>query len=150
LTTTATPSAATTSSAATPVTPKAAQAVKELQIALEPTDLGAMTLKLRLADGKLSVTISVSNPQTLAAIKDDSALIAQRLASNDSALDDLVIQSQAHPPSTTETSHASEFADDSNAKQESSKGESNPSGSRQNSQSRDSARDGRGFSDLIV
>ena len=53
-----------------------------------------MTLKLRLAGGKLSVTIGVANPQTLAAIEDDRALIAARLGAGEQALEDLVIQRQ--------------------------------------------------------
>lgn len=75
-------------SAAAPVeSPKAAQAVKELNISLEPADLGQMTLKLRLAGGKLSVTIAVANPRTLSSIEDDRALIAARLSAGDRTLE---------------------------------------------------------------
>ncbi len=92
-----------------PETPRAAQAVKELQISLDPANLGAMTLKLRLVGGKLAVTIVVANPQTLSAIEDDRALIAARLSTGGQSLDDLVIQRQALPDSSQETnaSHGS-------------------------------------------
>jgi flagellar hook-length control protein FliK len=107
-------SASSTSSTATS-TPKAAQAVKELEISLDPADLGAMTLKLRLADGKLSITIGVANPQTLASIEDDRNLIAQRLATTASPLEDLVIQRQN--PTTQETTASNATANDSSDSQ---------------------------------
>jgi flagellar hook-length control protein FliK len=140
-------SAPATNAAANP-SPKAAEAVKELQISLDPADLGAMTLKLRLAGGKLSVTISVANPQTLAAIKDDSALISQRLSSNNQALDDLVIQQQ-NLASTTESAGAHAFANDSSAQDQPSEGE--PQARRRPNASSRSASDSSGaFRDLTV
>ena len=129
--------------------PKAAEAVKELQIALDPADLGAMTLKLRLAGGKLSVTISVANPQTLAAIKDDSALIAQRLGSNDQALDDLVIQQLNLASPKPETADAGAFASDSSAQEQPTDAEPQPR-RRPNASSR-GVSSGRGaFSNLTI
>jgi chemotaxis protein MotD len=142
------PDAAPATSAAANPSPRAAEAVKELQISLDPADLGAMTLKLRLAGGKLSVTISVANPQTLAAIKDDSALIAQRLGSNNQALDDLVIQQQ-NLASTTESAGAHAFANDSSAQEQSSDAE--PEARRRpNASSRGASDGGGGLRDLTV
>jgi hypothetical protein len=131
-------------------TPKAAQAVKELKISLEPGDLGQMTLKLRLAGGKLSVTIAVANPQTLSSIEDDRALIAARLGAGDQTLEDLIIQRQA--PSTSEIASPHGPANDSGSEpstSDNSKGASlgerrpgaPPSGG---------ARAGGAFSDLLV
>jgi chemotaxis protein MotD len=138
----------TASTAANP-SPKAAEAVKELQISLDPADLGAMTLKLRLAGGKLSVTISVANPQTLAAIKDDSALIAQRLGSNDQALDNLVIQQQNLASSKTEMADGGAFANDSSAQESSSEDEPQPR-RRSSASSGGASGGGSAFSDLTV
>ena len=89
---------------------KAAQAVKELRIALAPAELGEMTLKLRLAGGKLSVTISIANPQTLKTIEDDRSLIAARLGGGEQALSDLVIQPQI--AANTEKAPAHGFSSD--------------------------------------
>ncbi len=72
-----------------------------------------MTLKLRLADGKLSVTIGVVNPSTLTSIEDDRALIAARLGGGDQALGDLVIQRQAGAPAPQETASSHAPASDS-------------------------------------
>jgi hypothetical protein len=102
--------AATSAAAAPASTPKAAQAVKELQIQLDPGELGEMTVKLRLAGGKLSVTIGVANPQTLAAIEDDRALIAARLGAAEQSVEDIVIQRQVAAPPATETSSSHAFA----------------------------------------
>jgi hypothetical protein len=143
----ASPDAAPATNAAANPSPKAAEVVKELQISLDPADLGAMTLKLRLAGGKLSVTISVANPQTLAAIKDDSALIAQRLGS-DQALDDLVIQQQ-NLASTAESAGAHPFANDSSAQNQPSDAE--PQARRRpNASSRGASDSGGAFHDLTV
>ena len=143
------PEAEPAANAAANPSPKAAEAVKELQISLEPADLGAMTLKLRLAGGKLSVTISVANPQTLAAIKQDSALIAQRLGANDQALDDLVIQQQNLASTNTEAADARAFASDSSAQDQAAEEEA-PARRRPNASSGGAA-DGRdAFSALTV
>jgi hypothetical protein len=118
---------ASTSASAAAATPKAAQAVKELNITLDPADLGQMTLKLRLADGKLSVTIGVVNPSTLTSIEDDRALIAARLGGADQALGDLVIQRQAGAPATQETASSHAPASDTGADPSSSDGEAESS-----------------------
>jgi hypothetical protein len=138
---------ATSAAATTSATPKAAQAVKELQISLEPADLGEMTLELRLADGKLSVTIAVANPKTLGAIEDDRALIAARLGAGDQTLEDLVIQRQTAAPATPETASSHVIASESGADPSTSDGEANsanPGGRRAG------ARAGSAFSDLLV
>ncbi len=83
------------SSPTTPAAARTAQAVKELKISLDPADLGEMTIKLRLADGKLSVSIAVANPSTLGTIQDDRELIAARLAGGGQTLENLVISRQA-------------------------------------------------------
>ncbi len=79
--------------AATPQTPGATK-VKELVISLEPENLGKMSLRLRLANGKLSVSIGVENQQTLAALEGESGAIASRLAGGQQSLESLTIHPQ--------------------------------------------------------
>ena len=86
-------SAMTTASQAT--TPLSApQAVKELEISLDPADLGSVSLKLRLTGGKLTVVIGVSNASTLASIENDREAIATRLGVDPQSADSLIIQAQ--------------------------------------------------------
>ncbi len=56
-----------------------AQAVKELQIDLDPADLGAVSVTMRLAEGKLSIVMEVATPSTLKAIEGERDAIADRL-----------------------------------------------------------------------
>ena len=79
--------------AATPQTPGATK-VKELVISLEPENLGKMSLRLRLTNGKLSVSIGVANQQTLAALEGESGAIASRLAGGQQSLESLTIHAQ--------------------------------------------------------
>ena len=137
-----------TDSAAPAAQAKAAQAVKELNIALDPADLGQMTLKLRLAGGKLSVTIDVANPQTLAAIEGDRALIASRILSGDQTLDDLVIQRQAPTASTPETVSAHASSRDRDSSSSDPQSQSGDSGHPQGAPPRRGG--GGAFSDLLV
>ncbi len=85
-----------------------AQAVKELQIDLDPADLGAVSVKMRLTDGKLSVVMEVANPSTLKAIENERGAITDRLGSNAQSLETLVIK----PTSANETSAESSNARD--------------------------------------
>ena len=91
-----TPPSAGASSGAAAATPQApgASKVKELVISLEPENLGKMSLRLRLANGKLSVSIGVANQQTLAAIEGESSAIASRLAGGQQSLESLTIHPQ--------------------------------------------------------
>jgi len=82
------PASAPTASAAAP------QAVKELEISLDPANLGAVSVKMRLANGKLSIVIGVSNSSTLAAIENERGAIAERLGSTQQPLENLVIMSR--------------------------------------------------------
>lgn len=99
--------ATSTQSAPSTMTPQisqqAAQVVKELNIALDPEDLGAVTLKLRLAGGKLSVTIDVANSQTLSALEQDRTLITESLNQGGQSVDEIVIQQQAITKADTPT-----------------------------------------------
>ena len=79
--------------AATPQTPGATK-VKELVISLDPENLGKMSLRLRLTNGKLSVSIGVANQQTLAALESESGAIASRLAGGQQSLESLTIHAQ--------------------------------------------------------
>jgi chemotaxis protein MotD len=72
----------------------APQAVKELEISLDPANLGAVSVKMRLANGKLSIVIGVSNSSTLAAIENERSAIAARLGSTEQPLENLAIVSR--------------------------------------------------------
>jgi len=80
-------------SAPTPITP-APQAVKELEISLDPANLGALSVKMRLANGKLSIVIGVSSSSTLSAIESERDAITARLGSTQQPLENLVIMSR--------------------------------------------------------
>ena len=137
--------------AATAQSPKAAQAVKELHIALDPADLGEMTLKLRLTGGKLSVTISVANPQTLSAIEDDRNLIASRLASGDQSLEALNIQRQNPSAAQQETGASNGFANNNGSQSGSpDKGASSQDSERPKPASRGGSGAGGAFSEFVV
>ncbi len=138
--TSATTDPSATAAAATPAA-RTAQAVKELKISLDPTDLGEMTVKLRLANGKLSVSISVANPTTLGAIEDDRAVIAARLATGDQALEDLIIARQA-PATEVSTSNGPEDSGTSHDGGSDTGASSSRPGARRNS--------GGGFRDHMV
>jgi chemotaxis protein MotD len=92
------------SSPSSPSAPSASaaapQAVKELEISLDPANLGAVSVKMRLANGKLSIVIGVSNSSTLAAIENERGAIAARLGSTEQPLENLVIVSR-EPSSET-------------------------------------------------
>ncbi len=85
-------------------------AVKELEIALDPADLGAVTLKMRLANGKLSVEIGVCNPSTLTAIAHERDAIADRLSSSAQPLENLVIRSEPAASITSGSDDANRFS----------------------------------------
>lgn len=71
------------------------QPVKELEIQLDPAELGAVSVKMRLSDGKLSVVMQVSKPSTLEAVEGDRDAIAARLGSAVQSLESLVIKPAA-------------------------------------------------------
>ncbi len=72
----------------------APQAVKELEISLDPVNLGALSVKMRLANGKLSIVISASSSSTLTAIENERSAITASLGSTQQPLESLVIRSQ--------------------------------------------------------
>ena len=95
--------------AATPQTPGASK-VKELVISLEPENLGKMSLRLRLTNGKLSVSIGVANQQTLAALEGESGAIASRLAGGQQSLESLTIHAQEGSITDAGNSGTSDFS----------------------------------------
>jgi chemotaxis protein MotD len=100
LTSPSTAASAASAATTTGASPAAAQPVKELEIQLDPADLGAVSVKMRLSDGKLSVVMEVSKPSTLKAVESDRDAIADRLGSTAQSLESLVIR----PASTNSTS----------------------------------------------
>ncbi len=139
-----------------------AQAVKELQIDLDPADLGAVSVKMRLAGGKLSVVMEVATPSTLTAIENERDAIAGRLGSTAQPLESLIIKPAATSQTNAESDNARNHKPGSQENAQSdSNGESRGNG-RQPSR-RESATDQgdpraaarqpisrRGFGDLIV
>jgi flagellar hook-length control protein FliK len=69
--------------------------VKELELQLEPADLGKVAVKLRLSSGKLAVDIGVANVNALAAVQSQGDQLMQRLQSNGQPLDSFVIRQQS-------------------------------------------------------
>jgi hypothetical protein len=139
-----------------------AQTVKELQIDLEPSDLGAVSVKMRMAHGQLSVVMEVAKPSTLNAIENERDAITDRLGLSAQPLAALIIR----PAATTQTSAESGGAQDQQSgNQGNAQGDPNQS-SRGNEQRPSRGQDGdgrwsrqtaaqrspagRGFGDLVV
>ncbi|MGD0762217.1 MAG: flagellar hook-length control protein FliK [Roseiarcus sp.] len=152
----------TASSGATSAAAVGAQTVKELQIDLEPSDLGAVSVKMRMAHGQLSVVMEVAKPSTLNAIENERDAITDRLGLSAQSLAALIIR----PAATTQTSAESGSAQDQQSgNQGNAQGDPNQS-SRGNEQQPSRGQDGagrwsrqtaaqpspagRGFGDLVV
>jgi hypothetical protein len=150
------------SSSAPTTAAASAQPVKELQIDLEPSDLGAVSVKMRMAQGQLSVVMEVAKPSTLNAIENERSAIADRLGLSAQSLDTLIIR----PTTTTQTSAESNNAQDRKSGSQDN-GQSDPNrpsqgNERQPSRGQDAAGrwnrqaaarqspSGRGFGDLVV
>ena len=73
-----------------------ATVVKELEVALDPAELGSISVKLRLASGGLHVTIQVEKPETLHAIESQKEVIAGRLGIADDASVTLLLKPSDH------------------------------------------------------
>ena len=138
------------------------QSVKELQINLEPSDLGAVSVKMRMANGQLSVVMEVAKSSTLNAIENERDAITDRLGLSAQPLAALIIR----PAATTQTSAESGSAQDQQSgNQGNAQGDPNQS-SRGNEQQTSRGQDGagrwsrqtaaqpspagRGFGDLVV
>ena len=81
-------------SAAAPAGPSGAgqHVVRELDVELAPAGLGAVSVKMRLSNGKLSIVMEVSNAHALRAVQGEQAAIAASLGSSAQPLDSLVIR----------------------------------------------------------
>ena len=140
------------------------QPVKELEIKLDPADLGAMSVKMRLTDGKLSVVMEVSKPSTLKAVESDRDAIAQRLGLSVQSLESLVIKpSAANAQTGADGAAASGQKPEGRENAQSDARSSGDSQSRQELSRRDGSTDrgsrqqpsyqpvaGRGFGDMLV
>ena len=139
-----------------------AQAVKELQIDLKPADLGALSVKMRMTQGQLSVVMEVAKPSTLKAIENERSAIADRLGLSAQSLEILI----AKPTATNQTSAESDHARDQRPGSQEN-GQSDPNRPSQGNERQPSRRDnaadrwsrqaaaqfspfGRGFGDLVV
>ncbi|MGD0641386.1 MAG: flagellar hook-length control protein FliK [Roseiarcus sp.] len=139
-----------------------AQAVKELQIQLNPADLGAVSVKMRIAGGQLSVVMEVAKSSTLQSIESERDAIANRLGLSAQSLEILMSKPTATNQTNGESTHAS---DQGSGSQENAQSDSNRAsqGNEQQPSRRDSAAgrwarqagaqsssSGRGFGDLLV
>jgi chemotaxis protein MotD len=141
---------------------QASQPVKELQLNLDPADLGAVSVKMRLTDGKLSVVMEVSNPSTLKAVEGERETIATRLGSTAPSLESLVIKPTAMNQTNAETKNASDQKPDSRENAQSNENrDSQPNGQQPSGRENSAGRWNRqappvqpgsrgGFSDLLV
>jgi len=151
---------ATSASGSTSAATSGGDAVKELEVELDPPDLGSVSVKMRLAQGKLSVVVEVANSSALKAIQGDRDAIADRLDADSQPLESLIIKSAASDQTTTGTNYAQDANSDSqgdlpsgsngsfqeNGRQSARRDDGSSSWSRQSS----SYGSGRGFSDLLV
>ncbi len=139
-----------------------AQAVKELQIDLDPADLGAVSVTMRLAGGKLSIVMEVATPSTLKAIEGERDAIAERLGLTSQSLEALIIKPAATNATNAESDNAqSQKPGSQEYAQFDSNGESRGNG-RSSSRRESAANQGdpgaaarqpasrRGFGDLVV
>ncbi|HEY1943940.1 MAG TPA: flagellar hook-length control protein FliK [Roseiarcus sp.] len=137
------------------------QPVKELEIRLDPADLGAMSVKMRLSDGKLSVVMEVSKPSTLKAVESDRDSIAQRLGLSVQSLESLIIKPSAANAQTGAAASGQKPEGRENAQSDARN--SGDSQGRQDASRRDGSADqgsrqqpsyqpvaGRGFGDMVV
>ena len=118
-----------------PITPVA----KTLTLQLQPGDLGAVDIRLRLVGDALSLQLTVGKPATLHSVARESDRLVEALGQSGYAVDSLVIR-QANPTSTADQPQgrnepdgragSSSNQDQQNGSSASSGGSSNP-GSRQ-------------------
>lgn len=87
-------------------TNRAPEVVKELTVDLAPAGLGAVSVRMRLLDGKLAVEIDVSSAHALKAVEGERAALAASLGSNAQPLDALIIKQSDPPRSQSDNSDA--------------------------------------------
>jgi flagellar hook-length control protein FliK len=92
-----------TNAAASPSAP-GQHVVKELDIELTPEGLGAVSLKMRVNDGKLAIIMEVSSASALKAVQGEHAAIANSLGSSAQPLESLVIR-QSEPSQSQGEKH---------------------------------------------
>jgi hypothetical protein len=78
-------------------------AVKELDLALDPKDLGSLSMTLRLSGDALSVVIKAASAHAVSAIEGERTAIAARLAAIDQPLATIVIERTDSARSSSET-----------------------------------------------
>src|SRR5579883_2703457 len=98
--------AAPANAATTPAGAANLNPVKELQVQLNPADLGSLTVKMRLADGNLAVVIETAKDSTATLIDGERDAIARRLASVDQPVASLLIQTSGNAPMQGENGNA--------------------------------------------
>lgn len=85
-----------------------AQAVKELQIELNPADLGAVSVTMRMAQGQLSVVMEVAKSSTLKSIESERDAITDRLGLSAQSLEIVIGKPTTTNQSSAESNNASD------------------------------------------
>jgi chemotaxis protein MotD len=80
--------------------------VKELDVQLNPASLGSLTVKMRLAEGKLSVTIETANSATAKLIDSAREAIAERLSAVDQPVASIEVKSSENTSAQSENGNA--------------------------------------------
>jgi chemotaxis protein MotD len=85
---------------ASPATANAASVnpVKELDVSLNPADLGSLTVKMRIANGNLSVVIETEKSSTAKMIESERQAIVDRLGSASQPIASVVIKAADNAP----------------------------------------------------
>jgi hypothetical protein len=84
-----------------------ANPVKELDVRLNPADLGSLTVKMRIADGNLAIVIEAEKSSTAKLIDGERSAIVERLASVDQPLASVVIKASENGATQAENGNAS-------------------------------------------
>ncbi|HEV3043857.1 MAG TPA: flagellar hook-length control protein FliK, partial [Roseiarcus sp.] len=84
-----------------------ASPVKELDVQLNPADLGSLTVKMRLSNGNLAVVIEAAKSSTARLIESERDAIVERLTSVDQPVASVVVQASDSVPTQGENSNAS-------------------------------------------
>ncbi len=85
------------SSAAAGATAARTAPIKELDVQLNPANLGSLTIEMRLSDGKLAVTIKAEKSDTLKLIDSERGSISDKLASLNFSVESVTVKGADAP-----------------------------------------------------
>jgi flagellar hook-length control protein FliK len=81
--------------------------VKELDVQLNPASLGAVTIQMRLTDGKLAVTIKADRPDTVKLIENERGSLSDKLQSLNFSVESVTVKPSDAPTSASAHDEAS-------------------------------------------